>query len=107
MLTHSAAETGAIATYDAALTEGGVISTYAPAGESDVYQKGVAYFNDQPIYSDIVEMGTHVQTVEQSDYHYDTRSQVSSAIQLIINGSDIDTAIQDAQDQISFQMSGN
>ncbi len=98
---------GATATYDDALTNGGVISTYAPAGESDVYQKGVAYFNDQPIYADIVEMGTHVQTVEQSDYHYDTRSQVSSAIQLIINGTDLDTAIQDAQDQISFQMSGN
>ncbi len=98
---------GALATYDAALTDGGVISTYAPAGESDVYQQGVAYFNDQPIYSDIVEMGTHVEIVEQSDYHYSARSQVASAIQNIINGTDIDTAIQDAQDQLDFEMSGN
>jgi lactose/L-arabinose transport system substrate-binding protein len=71
---------GAIETYDAALTEGGVISTYAPAGKSDVYAKGVEFFNNQPIYQTIVEYGTHVKTVEQSDYHYDLRTNVNTAI---------------------------
>ena len=57
-----------------------MISTYAPAGETEVYNEGVEYFNNQPIYADIVEMGTHVQTVEQSDYHYSARNYIGSAI---------------------------
>lgn len=71
---------GAIETYDAALTDGGVISTYAPAGKSDVYAKGIEFFNNQPIYQTIVEYGTHVKTVEQSDYHYELRTNVNTAI---------------------------
>ena len=97
---------GALQTYDDALTNGGVITTYAPAGQSEVYQKGVAYFNDQPIYSQIVEMGTHVQPVEQSDYHYTAREQVASAIQNIISGTDVTEALQEAQDQVDFAMQG-
>lgn len=95
---------GAAETYDDALTNGGVITTYAPASKSDVYNKGVAFFNDTPIYSQIVEMGTHVPVVEQSDFHYPTRTQVAAAIQNIIGGADVDSSLKDAQDQIEFQM---
>ena len=42
-----------------ALKDGGVITTYTPAGESDVYKEGVEYFNNQPIYAKIVEMGAN------------------------------------------------
>ena len=38
---------GSTVTYDNALKNGGVVTTYAPAGESAVYQEGVEYFNDQ------------------------------------------------------------
>ena len=97
---------GAAETYDAALTNGGVISTWAKAGESDVYQKGVEYFNNQPIYSTIVEMGTHVPTVEQSDYHYTARTQVAAAIHNIIDGADTASELKNAQDQVDFAMEG-
>lgn len=95
---------GSTATYDAALTNGGVITCSTKAGESEVYNEGVEYFNDQPIYADIVEMGTHVQIVEQSDYHYTARTQVAAAIQNIINGEDTVEALQAAQDQVDFEM---
>ncbi|MCD8018313.1 MAG: extracellular solute-binding protein [Clostridiales bacterium] len=95
---------GAIDTYDVALTDGGVISTYTPAGESDVYNQGVAYFNDTAIYADIVEYGTHVQTIEQNPYHYSCGTQIAAAIVNIINGSDLDAALQDAEDQLNFEM---
>ena len=87
-----------------ALKDGGVISTYAPAGETDVYNEGVEYFNNQPIYADIVEMGTHVQIVEQSDYHYSARNYVGTAIVNIINGADTMEALQEAEDQLNFEM---
>lgn len=98
---------GASETYDNALKNGGVISTWAPAGESDVYNEGVEFFNDQPIYSQIVEMGTHVTPVTQSDYHYTIREQVRTAIQNIIAGTDTKEALQDAQDQVQFAMDGS
>lgn len=37
---------GSTTTYDNALRDGGVISTYAPAGETEVYNEGVEFFNN-------------------------------------------------------------
>ncbi len=95
---------GSAETYDAALKNGGVITCSMTAGASDVYNEGVDFFNDQPIYTTIVEYGTHVPVVEQSDFHYTAREQVAAAIQNILNGTDLDTAMQDAQDQLAFAM---
>lgn len=95
---------GSTETYDAALKNGGVITTSTKAGQSDVYKEGVAYFNDQPIYQQIVEMGTKVTPVEQNDAHYTARTQIAAAIQNIINGADVDSSISDASDQIEFAM---
>lgn len=95
---------GSTVTYDNALKDGGVVTTYAPAGESEVYQEGVEYFNDQPIYADIAEMTTKVPVVEQSPYHYSARNYVGSAIINIINGADTASALQEAEDQLNFEM---
>lgn len=95
---------GSSATYDAALTNGGVITTCISAGKSDVYNQGVAYFNDTPIYAQIVEMGSHVPVVEQSDYHYTCRTQIAAAIINIQNGTDVTEALQAAEDQLNFEM---
>ncbi len=90
--------------YDNALLDGGVISTYAPAGESEVYQQGNEYWNNQPIYATVVEMGTHIPVIEQSDYHYQMRTVLGTALQNVIAGGDLMTELQAAQDQISFEM---
>lgn len=95
---------GSTTTYDNALKDGGVISTYAPAAETEVYNEGVAYFNNQPIYADIVEMGTHVGIVEQNSFHYKARDYVGSAIVNIVNGADTMEALKEAEDQLNFEM---
>ena len=95
---------GAMETYDNALRDGGVITCCISAGASDVYQEGVAFFGGQPIYTDIVGMGANVPVVEQSDYHYTARTYVGNAITNIINGADVDSAIQEAQDLVAFEM---
>ena len=102
---------GSTETYDAALKNGGVITCSISAGESDVYQEGVEFFNGQPIYSTIVEMGASVPVVEQSDYHYQARQYVGTAIQNLVAGGEVTdeavaAALQDAQDQLSFEMAG-
>lgn len=96
---------GSSATYDAALKNGGVITTCISAGESEVYNEGVEYFNDTPIYAQIVEMGSHVKVIEQSDYHYTCRTQIAAAIiDIQQNGTDVMTALQAAEDQLNFEM---
>lgn len=95
---------GSMETYDNALRDGGVITCCISAGASDVYQEGVEYFGGQAIYSDIVGMGAHVPVVEQNDYHYTARTYIGNAITNIINGGDLMTELQSAQDQVEFEM---
>ena len=95
---------GSTETYDNALRNGGVITCCISAGQSDVYQEGVDFFNGQAIYTKIVEMGSHVPIVEQNDYHYTCRQYIGAAIQEILMGSDVETALQNAEDQLRFAM---
>ena len=95
---------GSTETYDNALRNGGVITCCISAGQSDVYQEGVDFFNGQAIYSKIVEMGSHVPIVEQNDYHYTCRQYIGAAIQEILMGSDVETALKNAEDQLRFAM---
>ncbi|MBQ6274791.1 MAG: carbohydrate ABC transporter substrate-binding protein [Oscillospiraceae bacterium] len=95
---------GAMETYDNALRNGGVITCCISAAQSDVYQEGVAFFGGQPIYATIVEMGAHVPVVEQSDYHYNARTNVGNAITNIQNGGDLEAELQTAEDQVNFEM---
>ena len=91
-------------TYDNALKNGGVVSTYIPAGKSEVYNEGVAFFNDTPIYAQISELGSHVQTIEQSPYHYTCREKLGAAVINIVNGGDVDEELKNAEDQLNFEM---
>ena len=95
---------GSTATYDDALRNGGVIACVSTAATSDVYKEGVEYFNNQAIYSDIVEMGTHVPVIEQNDFHYSLRSYLAAALINTINGADAATELQNAEDQVNFEM---
>ena len=95
---------GSMKTYDEALLKGGVIGCCLSAAKSEVYSEGVPFFNGQAVYSDIVEMGSHVPIVEQNDYHYTVRQYIGNAIQNILNGADVEAALQEAQELIDFAM---
>ena len=95
---------GSMETYDNALRDGGVITCCISAGQSDVYQEGIEYFGGQAIYSDIVGMGAFVPVIEQNDFHYTARTYIGNAITNIINGGDLMSELQDAQNQVEFEM---
>ena len=99
------AEDGQSITYDEALLNGGVIGTCAAAAESDVYQQGVDFFNGQAVYADIVEYTQNVPTVEQSDYHYQARTALATAlINVLQNGYEPDAALEEAETNLRFEM---
>lgn len=96
---------GSTETYDNALRNGGVVTTCISAGKSDVYNEGVAFFNDQPIYSKIVEMGANVPIVEQNNYHYSARNYIGTAIiNILQNGYSTADALKEAEEQLRFEM---
>jgi lactose/L-arabinose transport system substrate-binding protein len=95
---------GSTQTYDNALKDGGVITCCISAGQSDVYKEGVAYFNDTPIYSQVVEMGSHVKVVEQNDFHYTCRQYMASAIINAVQGADLNSELKAAEENLNFAM---
>ena len=97
---------GSKQTYDEALRKGGVVTCCISAGQSEVYGEGVPFFNNQPIYKDITEMGSKIIPIEESPFHYVLRGYLGTAMQQIKDGADIDTALQEAQDATTFYMEG-
>ncbi len=95
---------GSSKTYDAALKDGGVITTCISAGKSEVYNEGVEFFNNTPIYSQIVEMGSHVKIIEQNDFHYTVREKLGNAIVKAKDGEDLMTCLKQAEEEINFEM---
>lgn len=90
--------------YDAILPESGAIACYLPAGESAVYNEPNAFFNDQPIFSTIVEYSSHIPSFKSTPYHYEAREAINTAVVNIVNGTDKATALQEAQDTLAFKM---
>lgn len=80
----------------------GAIGTWGPAGESEAYQAPQEFWNDQPIYSTIVEYAEKTPTNNTSAYYYDVREVISTAIQDIMTGSDKDKTLEQAQADAEF-----
>lgn len=95
---------GSTQTYDNALRDGGVVTTVLKCAESEAYSEGVAYFNDEPIYKKIVEMGAYVPVIEQNDYHFRAGVYLITAIMNTISGSDLDDELATAEQQLRFEM---
>ena len=56
-------------------------------------------------FAKIVEMGANVKIIEQSDFHYDARKKLATAlINITQNGADIDSEIKTAEDDLKFTM---
>ena len=90
--------------YDAILPETGAISCYLPAGESKVYNEPSEFFNNQPIFSTIVEYSSHIPEFTKTPYHYEARECINTAVVNIVNGTAKEDALQEAQDTLAFKM---
>ncbi|MEZ3488229.1 MAG: carbohydrate ABC transporter substrate-binding protein [Lachnospiraceae bacterium] len=80
----------------------GAIGTWGPAGESDAYQAPQEFWNNQPIYSTIVEYAEKTPTNNTSAYYYDVREVISTAIQDIMTGGNADDILEQAQADAEF-----
>lgn len=95
---------GSTQLYDTILPSSGAIANWIPAGDSEVYSEPQEFFGGQPIYSDVVEFGSHVPSNNTGAYYYEGRDAVSAAITKILGGADVDDALAEAQANVEFAM---
>lgn len=90
--------------YDAILPSTGAIACYLPAAGTEAYNEPSDYFNGQPIFSTIVEYSGHIPSYNRTPYHYESRAALNTAVQQIVDGADMETALREAQDTLAFNM---
>ena len=92
--------------YDELLPNAGVIASYLPAAASDAYGEASEFYGRQAVYKDIVEFAGKVPGIDYGAYYSDIRSALTDAITNVVqNGADVETEIQNAQDTVEFNIS--
>lgn len=94
---------GSTELYDS-VASNGVLATYLPAADSDVYGEPNEFFGGQAIMSVITEFAGHVPAIHGGAYYYDARDAVCTAIVQIQLGEDPETAFLEAEETVKFAM---
>lgn len=95
---------GSTELYDEILPASGAVANWLPAGDSAVYSEPQEFFGGQAIYAEVLKFSAEVPKNNTGAYYYEARDAVSAAITKIINGTDMDSALQEAQDNVEFAM---
>ncbi|MDR0284120.1 MAG: extracellular solute-binding protein [Propionibacteriaceae bacterium] len=90
--------------YDTILPSSGALANWAPAAKSAVYAQPQAFFSNDAIYTKIVSYAGKVPSNNTGAYYYEARDAVSTAITKIMGGTDMATALKEAQDTVEFAM---
>ncbi len=82
----------------------GALATWAPAGDSSAYGEPNEFFGGDAVSAKIVDFATKVPTNITGAYYYEARNAVATAITNYINGSDLATELQTAEQTVNFNM---
>ena len=92
--------------YEKALTLG-LVATYAPAADLDIYNQPSEFFSGDAVYAKFVDYSQYMPTAIIGAYYYDCITALGVATSnVILNGADLDAEIQGAQDTVDFNMAG-
>ena len=90
--------------YDDIISKG-ALATWAPAGDSDVYNQPVDFYGGDAVYAKIVDFATKTPSNLTGPFYYDARDAVGAALSEITQtGADIDSSLETAQETLEFSM---
>lgn len=95
---------GSVELYETILPESGALATYAPAGESDVYNEPSEFYGGDAVFAKIVDFSTKTPSNNTGVYYYEARDAIATAITNVVAGADVESELQTAQDTVEFQM---
>lgn len=90
--------------YDKILPSSGAIANWLPAGESKVYAEPQEFFGGQPVFADVLKFAKNVPANNTGVYYYEARDAVAAAITKVIGGTDVKSALEEAQKTVEFAM---
>jgi lactose/L-arabinose transport system substrate-binding protein len=93
---------GSVALYETILPSSGAIATWLPASKSSVYGQPHPFFGGQKIFQEIVDYAGKVPKIKYGMFNYEARNNVSLALNDIVKGTPIDTALAKAQKDTEF-----
>lgn len=95
---------GSVEFYETILPSSGAMATYLPAGDSSVYDTNHPFFNNQKIYSTILDFASKTPSNNTGVYYYEARDAVATAITNVVSGADIESELNNAEDTVKFSM---
>lgn len=95
---------GSVEFYENILPTTGALTTYLPAGESDVYAEPHEYFGGDAIFAKITEFAGEVPETITGMYYFDARDALATALSNVVNGGDIAAELQTAEETVNFSM---
>ena len=90
--------------YNEILPSTSAIGTWAGAKEGSNYQAGNEFYNGDAIFAKIVEFTAQVPANQTGAFYYDARDALGTALTNYINGGDLDSELQTAEDTVNFAM---
>ncbi|MHA6523580.1 ABC transporter substrate-binding protein [Tessaracoccus sp. G1721] len=90
--------------YDTILPSSGALANWLPAADSDVYSEPQEFFGGEPIFTQVLDFAAQVPSNNTGAYYYEGRDNVSASIVKILDGTDMDTALEEAQQAVEFAM---
>lgn len=95
---------GSIELYETILPTSGAMATWLPMADSEIYSEPQDFFAGQAIYQDLTNFAGEVPPVPIGVYHYEAVDFISGALQNILNGSDMVTELESAEQQVKHLM---
>lgn len=83
----------------------GYLTTYKPVLNSELYRNVDNDYFGETFFSDVAELVDGAPALNSSPYYMDAQDALINAVVNVVNGSDIDTEMQDAQSNLEFAMS--
>ena len=90
--------------YNEILPTTSAIGTWAGAKDDSNYAAGNEYYAGDAIFAKIVEFTAHVPANQTGAFYYDARSALGTATTNYMLGGDLDSELQNAEDEINFTM---
>lgn len=95
---------GSVPFYETILPSSGALATYLPAGKSSVYGEAHAFFNNQKVFSLIIDFAGKVPSNNTGVYYYEARDAVATALTNTVAGADLKAELKTAQETVEFAM---
>ncbi len=88
---------GSVELYNTILPTSSAITTYLPASGAENYEMEHPFFGGQKVFAELVDYASKVPAVDYGVYNYDARDAMSAAMENVINGMDVEEALETAQ----------